>query len=138
LKKSDGSSHRRPFRPFSGTLKPGDAVLAGLIFLGWIIWLFTARTGRASGIRFSVFSGDQRVYQGLLSEEKSVEVPGRIGPTRIVVSDLSVRIVRSPCPHRLCMHAGSIRIAGECLICLPNRIVVQIEGRDDRIDGVTQ
>ena len=34
------------------------------------------------------------------------------------------------CPDRLCMRRGAIRYAGDSIICLPNKVVVEISGED--------
>ncbi|HRR92028.1 MAG TPA: NusG domain II-containing protein [bacterium] len=40
-----------------------------------------------------------------------------------------VRILSSPCPDKLCVKQGYISESGQVIICLPNRVVIKIEGR---------
>lgn len=48
------------------------------------------------------------------------------GTNRLVIAQDTVRILEASCPDHLCVHQGAIEKAGEPLVCLPNRVVVQI------------
>ncbi|MGB9856637.1 MAG: NusG domain II-containing protein [Dictyoglomaceae bacterium] len=39
-----------------------------------------------------------------------------------------VRMVSSPCPDKLCIKQGWINKIGESIVCLPNRVVLRLEG----------
>ena len=64
-----------------------------------------------------------------LSENKIIAVPGPIGVSIIEIKDGRVRMLSSPCPDKLCIKEGYIDKAGQVIICIPNRIVIKIEGR---------
>ena len=36
------------------------------------------------------------------------------------------------CPDKLCVHQKAVSRDGESIICLPNKVVVSIEGGEDR------
>jgi len=63
-----------------------------------------------------------------LSENKIIAVPGP-GVSIIEIKDGRVRMLSSPCPDKLCIKEGYIDKAGQVIICIPNRIVIKIEGR---------
>ena len=54
-----------------------------------------------------------------------------VGPGRICVSDAN-------CPDRICVHTGWIASGTKPIVCLPARLVIQIEreGTDQDIDGM--
>jgi len=64
-----------------------------------------------------------------LSENKIIAVPGPLGVSIIEIKDGRVRMLSSPCPDKLCIKEGYIDKAGQVIICIPNRIVIKIEGR---------
>lgn len=39
-----------------------------------------------------------------------------------------VRVVESNCPTQDCVHTGNISRAGQSIVCLPARIIIQLEG----------
>jgi len=55
-------------------------------------------------------------------------VPGPLGPTLVEISDGTVRVLESSCPRGHCVRMGSIRTPGQTVVCVPNRVVVTIEG----------
>ena len=50
----------------------------------------------------------------------------RVEPGRIVV-------VSADCPDKVCVHQGRVTTAGIPIVCMPHRLVIQIEG--DEIDA---
>lgn len=63
-----------------------------------------------------------------LAHDTTVAVTGTIGTTSIRITSNGVWVVDSPCPNKLCERMGRIKNAGEVLACVPNGIVVRIEG----------
>ena len=77
---------------------------------------------------------------GSSQAERCIAVKGVHGVTVIVIDHGQVRIAESACPDHYCIRQGTIRQAGEALVCMPNRVVVTLEsGPDDRaIDAVNR
>jgi len=63
-----------------------------------------------------------------MSPDREISVAGPLGETRVVIRDKSVRIVDSPCPNKTCIASGAIAEPNQWLACLPNRVLVRIEG----------
>lgn len=66
---------------------------------------------------------------GKLSYE---EIPS----ARFEIRDHRIRFIEADCPDKLCERTGWISRPGETAICLPNRIVVRIEGENRKFDMV--
>jgi len=50
----------------------------------------------------------------------------------------AVRVAESQCPGKDCVHTGWVTKAGSQIICLPNRLIVTIEGGTTRsFDAIT-
>lgn len=47
-----------------------------------------------------------------------------------------VRIARSDCPTQDCVHTGWISRPGQSIVCLPNRLTVELTGGDGGVDAV--
>ena len=62
-----------------------------------------------------------------LDEDRSVTVTGPVGETVVEISGGRARIVSSDCPTQSCTH-GSIERCPQTLVCLPNEVVVTVEG----------
>ena len=90
--------------------------------------------------RVALVEVEGRPYARLyLSEPRRLSIPGRLGEMVLVVQDQRVRIEASHCPQKICVHSGAIRRSGELLVCVPNRVVVRINGGTEHpFDLITQ
>lgn len=95
-------------------------LLCGLL----LVWLRPGPPGR----RLLVERDGKVVYTAPLDQERTVELAGRIGTTRLGIHQGSVCIEDSPCPHKVCIGMGRIERAGELLACVPNGLLVRIDG----------
>ena len=43
----------------------------------------------------------------------------------------TARMLEANCPDKLCIHQGVIRGRGPLIVCLPNRVVLRIEGGEE-------
>jgi hypothetical protein len=57
---------------------------------------------------------------------------------RLVIKDSEADILSADCPDKVCVHERKIRYAGETLVCLPNKVVVEIEGERGELDAVSK
>jgi hypothetical protein len=65
-----------------------------------------------------------------LDAEERVAVAGPLGETVVEIHEGRARVLSSPCENQTCVAAGHIRRRGNWAACLPNRVIVSIEGRD--------
>ncbi len=75
-----------------------------------------------------------------MSEARIIRVEGPLGVTEIEISADGARVVRAPCRNEICVRAGWIRRTGEVTVCIPNRVLLRLEGprSDSRLDGVSR
>ncbi len=114
---------------FRTSLKLGDWLLlmfsiAVVTFL--VIQSFGA-TGSAAVVRIE---GSDSSYVYPLNAEVELDVPGPLGSTHVHIHDNEVWISDSPCTEKICIAAGKIYRRGDFIACLPNRVLVQVEGGD--------
>lgn len=59
------------------------------------------------------------------------------GPVTVEVAPgRGVHISESNCPAKVCMHHGWAHSTGETIVCLPNKLLVAIEGGKSEYDAV--
>lgn len=72
-----------------------------------------------------------------LKSEKSVnvlEINTKYGYNKIEIENDGVSVTETDCSDRLEVKQGKIKNVGEMLVCLPNRLVIKIEGKAE-VDG---
>ena len=102
---------------------------AGIIFIKGAL-------PRESTVRIEVDGNP--VYLLPLDEDRNVSVEGPLGKTFIEIKKGRVRVTGSPCPEKLCVGQGWA--ASGALICIPNKVVITIGGREGKksvIDAIT-
>ncbi|GMT48288.1 MAG: hypothetical protein IEMM0007_1854 [bacterium] len=101
------------------------ALFVALIILS-LSGLFLVKGLALSGNTATIEVNGKLIYRLSLKEDRTIEVHGPIGITRVEVKAGKIRIVDSPCPNKLCVRQGWIKRGA--IICLPNRVVVTIGG----------
>ena len=118
--------------------KVGDAILIGLLIILTLGSIFVSDVIFEAGESVSVYVDGKEVYRLSLSDNRTVEVQGPLGPTVIKAEKGHAFIQKAPCPYRTCIKMGKISRSGDIIVCIPNRIVVKIEGKDRRpLDSIT-
>ncbi len=80
-----------------------------------------------------------------LTDTNNIIVNGYDGGTNtVVIENGTVYMTEADCPDKICVNTGKISKIGETIVCLPHRVVVEIQGevsqsdRDDSIDSVVK
>ncbi len=64
-----------------------------------------------------------------LLEDRELTLQGPLGETIVAIHDETVRVLSDPGPLQICVNAGAISRQGEWLACLPNQVLITIQGR---------
>jgi len=80
---------------------------------------------------FKVFKDNKLVAEGPLDADRLVTA----GNMDIEVKNGKVRVLRSDCPKGLCVAFGRISSPGESIVCVANKVLVEVSGKtgDDDI-----
>ena len=118
----------------------GDKFLIGVLLVTSVLSLLIYRGLKPRGVCAVVEARGVEVHRLDLSMNREVHITGPLGETVVEVRGGRVRVKRSPCPHKICVHTGFKDANGDVIACIPNRIVVRIEGgeRGWKVDGVTR
>lgn len=111
-----------------------------LIFLS----IFTTHEGSKVVVRVS----GQNIASFPIEVDRIYTIEGKSGHTnKLIIKNGSVWIETASCPDELCVKQGKIRNAGQSIVCLPNRVVVEIEknehddsehNAENEVDAVVQ
>ena len=61
------------------------------------------------------------------------------GNLRLVIKDGTADVISSTCPDKICVRHRAVSRTGESIICMPNRVVIEIISEDNyqEIDGIS-
>ncbi len=58
------------------------------------------------------------------------------GTNTLEIKDGRARMIKADCPDAICIKQGWVSRMGECITCLPNRVVVEVVKENDSVDLV--
>lgn len=121
-------------------MKKKDLCVIGallLIALAAVLWALWSQKGDATG-RVLVYLDGEVYAEGRLGQKESITVRGEDGRENIIsFTENGVYMAFSTCDNQLCVHQGEVtrdnfssRALGNRILCLPNRVMVELELRD--------
>lgn len=107
-----------------------------IIFVGVLVVVVIAMTlfwnvlFSKKGNVAKIYHGETLIQEVDLStgEEYQFSVEGYENIVFQVYADGSIAFIKSDCPDQVCIETGKIFRAGQSAICLPNQIMVVVEG----------
>jgi len=80
-----------------------------------------------------VYSDNKLVGQYILKDGYKNEFTIKLneGFNTVHIENNEVWISDSSCPDKLCQHQGKISEDGEIIVCLPNKLIIKIVGKED-------
>lgn len=111
-------------------LRPLDRLVVLLLLLG-VSASFVFIGQRPQGERMIVEQGGRVIFTAPLGADRIVALPGPFGETVIAIRNGHARIAGASCPNKVCMGMGEISRQGELIACVPNALLLHIEGDPD-------
>jgi hypothetical protein len=111
-----------------------DILLTAAIFVFCAVAAALMLFLRSEGETVRIYRNGELFAEYALAEDISVNIDGLMD---VIIKNGSVHVENSVCPSGACEHSGSINKKGESIICLPNKILIKIDGRGetDAISG---
>ena len=124
-------------------MKKNDVILIAVLLVvalltagGMRIWQMNNTKDTAN----VVVTIDGEVYGTYpLSEDRTERIELPDGSYNIlIISDGYADVTEASCPDQICVKHNHIRYSKESIVCLPNKVVVTVEGgEENEIDGST-
>lgn len=83
---------------------------------------------------------DGEIYDTLpINQDKKLTIETEFGRNVVSVHDHGVEMVEANCPDHLCEKIGFVNQIGNQIVCLPNRVYVEIVGHsEEQIDAISE
>lgn len=103
-------------------LRKGDIVIIAAVL---VLAVFSAAFAfsRGWGETVTVKADNETVYTGSLYYDRTVKLAGNT----VVIENGSVYVSDADCKNQICVNHSPITKKGESIICLPNKVIVEIE-----------
>ena len=120
-------------------IKRDIMLIATLIIVCAAVFLIINFVEKKDGITAAVKVDGNIVYMLPLDKNASVTVEGyQGGSNTVVIENGTVYMKDADCPDKLCEKTGKISKNGETIVCLPHRVVVEIQGGEGNVDSLVR
>ncbi|MBN2286022.1 MAG: NusG domain II-containing protein [Tissierellales bacterium] len=118
-----------------------DKILIGIIFLASIaaLYLIQNQTLNSEG-QYIVITVDNEIFRTYSIDKKlneEIEIKTKHGINIVHIEDGFVYMESSTCRDQICVLHGKICRPGEMIVCLPNKIVIEVTGIDSDLDVIS-
>ncbi|MFB0527186.1 MAG: NusG domain II-containing protein [bacterium] len=108
--------------------------LVAIAAFSFLRLFFISHEGREALIKV----GNGPVQTVSLKMDRRINLEGEKGKVVIEVKEGRVRVVESSCFQKVCVNTGWIDRPGQNIICLPNKVLITIEGKESpKIDAIS-
>lgn len=98
------------------------------------IWIFVSKS---PGKQALVYYQDKLILTVDLNLTKTYTVKGELGKVVIQTKEGKIKVEEENSPRHLCSRQGWVSTTYESIVCLPNKIVIQITS-DESLDAVVK
>ena len=122
-------------------MKKKDIILiVCLLLIAGIGYLYIYLTGNQAGSQVVITLDGQEYGVYALHKDREIKVESENGNNTIIISNGKVYMKDADCQDKYCVHQGKISKCKETIVCLPHKLLVEIEAEEkgDKIDAVVQ
>ena len=103
-------------------------LIAGLLGLpGWAL-VTSWRAAREQPVAY-VYQDNRLLGAYQLDRDQVVVIGDKARPDmKIEIKDGRIRVAESDCPKGVCKHVGWVRTPGRSIVCVPNKVLIELRG----------
>ena len=120
-------------------LRPADFILIIILLLLSLSGFFILKGSSPMGNHFIIEKDGTCLYRLPIASDTTVTILGTTGKLDITVKNHKICVTETSCPLKICEKMGWIHNPGEMIICVPNRLIIKIEGeKGEPVDAITE
>ena len=123
-------------------IRKADIVLfIVLLAFGFAMLFFTIRAASSPGEQVVINVDGTEYGRYPLDRDRVIEIQNGDRLNIVTIKDGGFSMSYSTCENQICVHEGVVTTPGQLIVCLPNYVIVEIEGgegSDDALDAVSQ
>lgn len=104
-------------------LKKGDIIIILSVLLLALVSSLLIFTRPKTGTTVTVRENNELIYKGSLFENKVIRLDGNT----VEIKNGKVSVTQADCKNQICVNHKAITEKGESIICLPNKVIAEIE-----------
>lgn len=119
-------------------IKKADIILAAALIIAGLAMSYILSFGRTAGSELIITCDGEKFASYFLDENREIVIDRNDHINKVTINNGVVSMSFSDCHGQDCVHQGEISKSGETIICLPNKVVLEIEGGDEKYDTLSK
>ena len=119
-------------------IKKSDIILAVLLIVIGLAMSYILSFGQDTGSELIISCDGEKFGSYSLYEDREIEIKQNDHINKVTIKNGAVSMSFSDCHGQDCIHQGEITKSGEAIICLPNKVVLEIEGGSSKYDTLSK
>lgn len=123
-------------------MKKNDWIIIGIVLLiagSVYIWNMISEKNQSDERYADIYYNGELYERVNVNEQKTVTIETDIGKNVIQIDHGKVTMTEADCPDKVCLNTGTIEKVNRSIVCLPNKVHVQITGDlEEEIDVIVQ
>lgn len=112
-------------------IKRNDIVLIALLIAAALILSVVLFLNKTDGAKVTVKVNNELIGTYSLNEDMTLKIGDNNSYNILVIKDNTAKITEATCPDKLCVNQKAISYDSESIICLPNKVVVEIISEEE-------
>jgi len=110
-------------------------LIAALLALpGWAL-VRSWRAAREQPVAY-IYQNNRLLGAYQLDRDQTITVGVKARPDMTIeIRNGAIRVAESDCPKGVCKHAGWVRTPGRSIMCVPNRVLIELKGQPRDYDA---
>lgn len=104
-------------------MKKGDFIIIAAVIAAVITSAVLAFSFSKPGVRVVVRQNNKVIYDENINVNKIVDT----GSNTVIIKDGIVYMKKANCKNQVCVNKGKISNKGDEIVCLPNKVIVEIK-----------
>ena len=109
-------------------IKKRDIILALVLVLLGIVCYGVIRLGQKKGSQVIIYEDQKEIGRYDLNTDTTKEIQTAKGMNILEIKNGMAYVTEADCPDQVCIRMGKISKTGETIVCLPHKLVIQVEG----------
>lgn len=111
-------------------MKKNDGILIGIVIICALVFYggYNLYTGAGDEVVVYVDGVEYGAYD--LNVDQTITIESE-GVNILEIQDGEAHMIEADCPDSLCIHQGGIHNNTESIICLPNKVVVEVRSQEE-------
>lgn len=104
-------------------MKKGDIAIVGAVVVAFVLSIVLLVPFSKQGSCVVIKQNNKVIYDKSINTNKTIDT----GTNIIVIKDGVVYMGDATCKNQVCVNTGKISKKGESIVCLPNKVIVEIK-----------